>query len=667
MLGLYLRTARHYLPLQLIHRIRYNIESQVTRRVPQINKWRYAVPAAEAPSRIRLFPEHATEFLHDERALQDSAERLARGEFTLLNSNRALGFPVQWNPQSTTRLWRYNLHYFDYVLDLGILVKWRSNERAGDTLRKLIGDWIESNPVGTGVGWHSYPLSRRIVNWLQAASLAAGTMDRDGNGFRKTWTRSLFQQTRYLEDHLEVDLSGNHLLANAKALFFAGVLWGGNIGERWREKGIGLLWQGLNEQVLEDGGQYERSPMYQTIVLQDYLEVIHLLQVEGRQFPSWARDRLILMADFLFSMLHPDGEISLFADSAFGIAYKPLDVLAAAEHLLDVPGRWNGAIPGPFCGLVHAPIRTIASNASSSFGPSSLPATGYFDLFNGERTDKLIVDGRPMAPDHLPAHGHCSLFSFELSVAGERFVVDSGVQEYESGPWRDFWRSTRAHNTVSVDGAEQSEIWASFRVGERTRLLGYAYLQKDAAGIFVGLHNGFAGQGQRPTPHRRFIAALPNRRWVVIDEIFGTGTHTIQSFIHFAPGIDCRVEDRFVELRSSSPTFRLYPMVERTEVPIMVKCWRGQTEPVQGWYAPQFGEAYHNAVVELTVTSSLPARFGYMLAPAEQECTSWSFCTKENAESAQVEYAVHSPAGADVVDFTLAPLPSMQNPKAKSF
>ena len=76
-----------------------------------------------------------------------------------------------------------------------------------------------------------------------------------------------------------------------------------------------------------------------------------------------------------------------------------------------------------------------------------------------------------MGPDHLPAHGHCSLFSYELSIAGQRLVVDSGVDEYEPGPWRDYWRSTRAHNTVIVDGAEQAEIWAAFRTGKRTRLL----------------------------------------------------------------------------------------------------------------------------------------------------------------------------------------------------
>jgi len=662
-IGLYLRTSRHYLPSQMAHRILYNLESIVTRRVPAVNKRRYAVPAGEEPDRkARLFRAGAAEFRHHESALRENAGRLERGEFTLLNLNRVLGFPVQWNPEGTTRLWRYNLHYFDYALDLGVLAKWRGDRQAASTLKQLFADWIESNPVGRGVGWHSYPIARRIVNWVQAASLASDAFDWDGDRFRKTWTESLYQQARYLEDHLEIDLSGNHLLADAKALFYVGIFWGNKVGARWSDKGLRLLWDGLREQILEDGGQYERSPMYQTIVLQDYLEVIHVLAINQREIPSWVRDRLIQMADFLFSVLHPDGEIALFADSAFGIAYKPLDVLAAAEHLLDVPGRWTGAAPGPFSGLVQVLDRPESQGSNSHSAQPSLAATGYFSLHNGDCGDKLMVDGKPMGPEHLPAHGHCSLFSYELSIAGERFIVDSGVQEYEAGYWREFWRSTRAHNTVSVDGAEQSEIWASFRVGQRTRFLGYAHEQQPTKAIFVGLHSGFARQ-KHATPHRRFILALPQKRWIVMDEVFGTGHHTIHSLVHFAPGVDCQVTDGSVRLRSASREMRLYPIGESGGVKPRCVCVQGQTDPLQGWYAPEFGKAIPNAVLELLLPAALPARVGYLIAPAEYECESWSFQLVERSGSIRIEITIHTQAGVVIEHFDLEILPSASAPR----
>lgn len=571
---------------------------------------------------------------------------------------RTLGSPVQWNPQGTTRLWRYNLHYFDYALDLGVLANWRRDTQAGITLRRLMADWIESNPVGAGIGWDSYPLARRIVNWLEAASLASSQVNFDGNGFRRTWAESIYQQARFLEDHLELDLSGNHLLADAKALVYAGIFWGNKVGTRWCNTGLRLLWNGLQEQILEDGGHYERSPMYQSIVLQDYLNVVRALQLNGRQIPSWVPLRLTQMADFLFSMLHPDGGIPLFADSAFGIAYKPSDILAAAEHLLDQSGRWTCAAPGPFSSLVSVPSRSATSRSNRYVEQSSLLATGYFNLFNGEQGDKLIVDGKPMGPDHLPAHGHCSLFSYELSIADQRFIVDSGVQEYEAGRWRDFWRSTRAHNTLSVDGAEQSEIWASFRVGWRTRLRSYAYCQRPLSSIFVGMHDGFVGQ-REPTPHRRFIIALPQRRWVVIDEVVGAGPHTVQSYIHFAPDVKCQINGTSASLRLAGCEIRLYPLFRNEGAGVKMVCTKGQMEPIQGWYAPEFGKAFPNSVLEISLRSTLPVQIGYLIAFADQNCDSWSFHIEEHRDSAHIEIAIHSQTGDAVEHFELEELPSV--------
>jgi hypothetical protein len=285
------------------------------------------------------------------------------------------------------------------------------------------------------------------------------------------------------------------------------------------------------------------------------------------------------------------------------------------------------------------------------------PATGYFVLPGSGPDDKLIVDAKTMGPDHLPAHGHCSLFSYELSIAGERLIVDSGVEEYEPGPWRDFWRSTRAHNTVVVDGAERSEIWAAFRVGQMTRLLDSSFLQQPSSALFVGMHRGFVGQ-KIPTPHRRFIIALMLRRWIVIDEVLGTGTHTLESFIHFAPGVDCRVEDGVVSLRSASCDMRLYPLFENSSTGAGVKCVKGQTEPIQGWYAPEFGKTFPNPVVELSLSSTLPARVAYLIAPAGQRCESWRFQIAESSASVRIEIAIDSANGTAVEHFDLKSLAS---------
>ena len=655
MLGVYLRTAQHYRPSQIAARLRLSAKSRTLDKSPWLMRRRYAVPPGIEPNPLAtFFSPHSADFSRDMHALQEQADRLARGSFKLLNCEVALGFPVDWNPPGTTRLWRYNLHYFDYALNLALLAKGQKDPAPAATLGRLFRDWIGANPVGQGTGWHSYPIARRIVSWVQSVSLASAAAVFAGADAESAWLASLHQQAQYLEDHLEFDVLGNHLLANGKALVFAGLFLAGMNAARWYETGQLLLDRGLREQILDDGGHEERSPMYHAIVLQDYLEVVAAQRLSGKETPGRWRDRLLAMADFLYGIRHPDGEIPLFQDAAFGIAHSPRDILAAAERLLQVPGRWPDAQPGPYCALFAPEAPEHPGPTAPAFAVSgSWPATGYFRLTGAAPADSLIVDARPMGPSHLPAHGHCSLFSYELSLSGVRFIVDSGVQEYEPGSWRDFWRSTRAHNTIVVDDAEQTEIWASFRAGERTRLLESGWLQRPGASLFVGRHSGFARR-QPPTPQRRIIAALPEGIWIVLDEVDGRGRHSVHSFVHLHPDAACTVSENHADIALGSLRMRLHPYRLRTGPAVSLACFRGETNPIQGWYAAEFGKRQPNSVLSLSCEAELPSRIGYLLAPVELDIASWDVKMEPSRRPVPVTVSVRSSAGNIVESFEVS-------------
>jgi len=645
-LGQYLRSARYYHPSQIAARFRLGISSSLVRKSPWMTRKRYPVPVNLGRDAHALFLAAVDTVSEGELAAKkENAQRLEQGRFRLINEELLLGFPVPWQPSQTGRLWRYNLHYFDYALELAMLVKWRKDEQAAAVMARLFREWIEANPIGHGVGWHSYPIARRIVNWIQAFSLASPSAIFENEASETNWLTSLYQQASFLEDHLEYDCLGNHLLANGKALVFAGLFFGGKVGSRWFNTGQNILWNGLQDQLLEDGGHQERSPMYHSIVLQDYLEVVLALELNGREIPDGVRRHLISMGDMLSGVRHPDGEIPLFGDSAFGIAHKPGDILAAAERLLDAPGRWPGTKPGLYCALI-APRANQHGKASQYTQElrNSWPATGYFVLPGEGPGDRLIVDAQPMGPDHLPAHGHCSLFSYELSIGGERLIVDSGVETYERGAWRTFWRSTRAHNTVVVDGAEQFEIWAAFRVGERTQLLECAFLQQSSASLFVGAHSGFVGQ-KVPTAHRRFIASLVGGLWLVLDEINGTGNHAIESLVHLSPNASCEVGEAHTNVTMGSLELRFYPYRDQAGSPCNTSCTQGQLDPIQGWYAPEFGKRLPNPVLNFSSSTALPARIGYLIAPADREVSSWTVEVEDLDRLTQVHISIKSPQG----------------------
>jgi uncharacterized heparinase superfamily protein len=256
-------------------------------------------------------------------------EELAANRFTFLNRSVDLGSPVNWRPATEAQLWQYNLHYFHYAVTLGNAYAYSGNTDAYQLFRRLVQEWIESCPVATPIAWDAYPTSLRITNWIKAYTLF-GPLLRTDEPFAAQLRRSLFVQASFLESHIEYHLMGNHLLENGRALLLAGLFFTDSrtqrTATRWQVKGKQLLWSELEEQFLTDGGHYERSPMYHHLYLNLYQEVVTLLHAKGHTVPDVVQQRVAAMADWLGAVLHPDGNIPLLNDAAFGMVNRPPDL-----------------------------------------------------------------------------------------------------------------------------------------------------------------------------------------------------------------------------------------------------------------------------------------------------------------------------------------------------
>ena len=357
--------------------------------------------------------------------------------FVFLNETHDLDGPDDWNNPAWEKLWLYNLHYFD---DLNA----QDAAAREDWHRALIQRWIVENPPGQGNGWEPYPLSLRIVNWIKWA-LA-------GHPLEAAWIHSLAVQVRFLRRRLEHHLLGNHLFANAKALVCAGLFFQGEEAEEWLHTGLRLLQRELPEQVLGDGGHFERSPMYHSIILEDLLDLLNLAGIYRDAFLRLkrsfrpGRQPCKACARWLKALCHPDGEISFFNDAALDIACSPLALEDYAERL------GLGTLPEPEAGITH------------------LPDSGYIRL--QQNFTIALLDVGPVGPDYSPGHAHADTLSFELSLFGQRVLVNSGTSCYGLGPERLRQRGTAAHNTVVVDGENSSEVWGGFRVAGRARPTG---------------------------------------------------------------------------------------------------------------------------------------------------------------------------------------------------
>jgi uncharacterized heparinase superfamily protein len=311
--------------------------------------------------------------------------------------------PRDWSLPGEPRLRRFHLHYGDEVLG------WA---RRGDVARARAGvdAWIAANAPATGDAWHPYPLSRRLLNWTAAATLAPELATGKLGS-------SVSLQARYLARNVEDDVLGNHVVANACALVVAGRA----LGDRALTAcGEAVLRREVPEQVLPDGGHYERSPAYHASVLLD------LLVARAAGELDWLDEPIGRMRRFAAALRRPDGLPAPFNDALLELVPR-----------LELPDVDDGV--------------------------EAFPETGYVVV--RDRGLWLAFDCGPPGPAYLPAHAHADALSFQLWLDGEPVVVDPGTFTYEPGSERDWFRSTAAHSTVLVDGRDQFELWGAFRSG----------------------------------------------------------------------------------------------------------------------------------------------------------------------------------------------------------
>lgn len=430
------------------------------------------------------------------RSCQRVPSMLGPADFRFIGQQHTLQQASDWNHPQWPKLWLYNAHYFDDLVadDAARRSQWH---------RALLQRWIAENPPAAGNGWEPYPISLRAVNWIKWA-LA-------GNALDTASQHSLAVQIRHLRKRLEVHLLGNHLWANLKALLFASAWFDGEEAQAWRAHALPLFQRELGEQILDDGGHFERSPMYHAVLLEDLLDLVQLSTLYPDAFSAatvaqW-RATAARMLRWLRVMSHPDGGIAFFNDAALGIAPS---LAALQSYANDLGVAWDSS-----------PLQDVEHLATS----------GYVRLQNDQAV--VIADVGVIGPDYLPGHAHADTLSFELSVHGQRVLVNGGTSTYEANALRLRQRGTAMHNTVTVDDQDSSEVWSSFRVARRARPMGIAIQRESGALMLSAAHDGYQRLPGKVTHLRTWH--LESDRLTIVDTLHGKASQATARY-RFAPG-----------------------------------------------------------------------------------------------------------------------------------
>jgi uncharacterized heparinase superfamily protein len=486
------------------------------------------------------------------------AENPVENVFEFLNVSQKVDKPSDWDRAEQLFLWRYNLHYFDFINSANGL-------RQGRGLH-WIHRWIDEHQ--TGIGWDPYPTSLRIVNWIKHDWL--------GQPLSQQARNSLLVQASYLTRSLEHHILANHLLANAKALVFAAVYFINDPSEALMRIGLPILEEQLEEQFNDDGGHYERSPMYHILLSEDLLDIINLYRVASEKgvqsrlagLHQKAKQLAVRAVNFAHSMQHPDGAIPLFNDAAFGIAPTVVELIEYANRLdIDTP---------------HQAEPAVVWHRDSQFARIKVGRQTLFASLGGP------------SPVYQPGHSHADTFSFELSLDNRRLFVDSGTDRYFNSVERDWQRSTAAHNCLSVNGADISETWSSFRVGRRARIYD-TQVNENADGCIrlSGNHDGFECIRGCQRHQREWI--VHPAKTTIVDAVSGNGLVKIQTYFHLHPDVSVKTEGCLASFSVNGISAGQL----RAEHP-----WK--TYPTD--YYPEFGKIHRKTTLETCFDCELPYR-----------------------------------------------------------
>jgi len=454
-------------------------------------------------------------------------------------------------------------------------------------IESAIASWHQSNPPFRGVGWSSgIEVAQRAISLIVACSLmgdkmAPGTVHR----VRAILAASAFWLARFpsrfssANNHLVAELAGEYLIAMAMPDLF-------DAASVAAKAHTGLIAETL-VQILPDGVGAEQSPSYAAFTVELLLICAKIAQAAEKPFPAEAIARLGRFADFAAWITTGTGATASIGDDDEGRVItltqpEPAYVASVAAAAAALAG-----IPCPL--QAPAQLRNVVLGSSAETGqvPSGLRdfAGGGYAVWRGPCGGKhvdLIFDHGPLGYLSIAAHGHADALSLILAVDGRPVLVDPGTYLYQSGGrWRDWFRGTRAHNTLSIGAADQSLISGPFNWSHKAT----AWLDQMRDGedwLITGSHDGYLGR--HAVRHQRTVERHP-QGIVIIDRLLGPGApQTAEVSFQLASDLRAEHEDRAVMVtRAGEPVLRL--LFSSPQIAIA----GGGNLGAGGWVSPGFG------------------------------------------------------------------------------
>lgn len=561
------------------------------------------------------------------------ADRVMAGRFDVFAlEDLELGFPPQWNGDPKTGRvaplsFGKTLNYRDEAVAGDIKYLWEINrhrellwlaqawyltgeERYLDAVATLLRSWFEQCPYPLGVNWtSSLEHSVRLMHWSAAWSLLGGDGARlfareGGEELRRAWLDSIFQHLHFIAGHFSLySSSNNHLIGEFAGLFIGACTWPlWPVCEEWRRQAQAGLEAQTQRQNFPDGFNREQAIWYHHEVAELFFLCGRIGRAAGFDFSSAYWASLERMLEALALLIDPAGNVPALGDSDDAVylelglkreVYRNLLGLGALEFKRADFWQRAGGLPDRGQWLAGSEARQAFAVSGEAGPPNTplpvaLPDAGYWILGSRLHEDeeiRILADAGELGFLSIAAHGHADALAVLLSAAGRPILIDPGTYAYHTeAHWRRYFRGTSAHNTLEVDGQDQSLQAGNFMwlAHAPARLL--QCRREGQTQIWEGEHSGYMRLSDPVVHRRRLIFDEAQLSLEVRDEIICQETHDVALHWHVDPNCDvCRNYDETI-IAAGPFSVRLY--MESSSLALSVH--RGEDDPPLGWVSPRF-------------------------------------------------------------------------------
>jgi len=546
-----------------------------------------------------------------------NADNVCEGKIILFNNNIILDNPVNWFrdyahnincPKKNANrinyrkpelvgdvmfIWWLNRH--QHLMPAAIAYFITGNQKYADVVINQLQSWLDDCPFPLGPAWLTgIEAGVRMItwSWIFRFLFAKGKPNNCSNDFLNKWFVSIRQHVRFIDTHwAKYSSANNHIIAEAVGVLAAVDTWPRLFPEKnYKEICRGILKNETHEQISIDGVDKEQSTSYHAFVL----ELLINASVYDNSLKKYLKKTIENMTRFLNALSGEKGFVPDIGDSDFAVASGLIPrsnsyyyyVAAAAcsmernsdiKHvpLISQPNEW-------YCR--NKPVNK--KHDKSVYFENGGYAVWKNVLPSGVKVNLCMLLSN-LGYGQIAAHGHADALSFTLQINDEPVLIDPGTYAYHNQKkWRNYFKGTRAHNTLVINGLDQADIKGPFLWANKYYVhVDYVVMNKDQF-IIKAEHDGYY-RDEMVLTHRRELSWHPLlKKWILKDELIGNGNYDAELLFHVHP-------DRKV-VREHSNTFRIigtdYNLIIKFSAHFQCRVAHGEVNPPLGWFSPVLGE-----------------------------------------------------------------------------